>query len=86
MTLFKRAHTILHASLGPHHEKTKSAALWLQHVKTLATKRTTLPVQPTRYDILQPGARVVVRDVRAKPELNGKVGRVSSATRKAGTL
>ena len=76
MTLFKRAHTIFQASLGPHHENTKIAASYIQQVKTLATDRATPPVQPTRHDILQSGTRVMVQNVVAKPELNGKVGRV----------
>ena len=76
MTLFKRAHTIFHASLGPRHKNTKIAASWLQHVKSLAADTAMPPVQPTRHDILQSGTRVIVQHVRTQPELNGKVGRV----------
>ena len=76
MTLFKRAHTIFHASLGPHHKNTKIAASYIQQVKTLAADRATPSVQPTRYDILQSGTLVIVQHVRAKPELNGQTGRV----------
>ncbi|MEM1215044.1 MAG: hypothetical protein AAGJ82_05135, partial [Bacteroidota bacterium] len=48
----------------------------IQQLLTLVAERTTPPVQPTRHDILQSGIRVIVQHVRAKPELNGQVGRV----------